>query len=213
MDDYLFITEATEEDLQDVVEVHQLSFPGFFLSKLGSDFIRSYYKEILRYEHGHFLVAKKSGHVVGFVTGFEKPQVFYKKLLLSAKSFFVPLVFAILRCPSIALLITQKIVNLLRYLYSKRNDSKTNLQRRTELSSLAVHPSVQGQGIGSQLVQIFIQNCFTCSPVIIYLTTDAEDNEEVNRFYCRLGFDYKGNVDSESGRVMNKYELFIAEAA
>ncbi len=213
MTDTLEIVEAVDEDLPGVVEVHLRSFPGFFLSRLGPRFLRAYYKEVLHYEHAHFFVAKRSGCLVGFVTGFYDPTSFYTKISRHALHFFVPLIIGIATSPSILFLVIRKVTNFFLQLQSKKKRVDKDFQRRVELSSLAVCPTVQGEGIGGELVHMFIRSCYIHSPVIIYLTTDAADNKAVNRFYAKLGFRNKKKIKLELGRAMNTYELFISEAA
>lgn len=207
------ISKAIAGDIEEVVNVHLFSFPGFFLSKLGSGFLRAYYREVLHYKHGHFFVAKRDGCVVGFVTGFYKPSSFYKKLLCNPQKFIRPLIVGVVTNPCIGALVVQKIINFLKRFKLKDSQSDTSCVGKVELSSLAVCPLAQGAGIGGQLVQVFIKSCVIYSPIVIYLTTDAIDNKAVNQFYSKLGFRSKESPTSESGRVMNEYELFVTEAA
>ncbi len=69
MSETLTIIKVKEDDLDAVVEIHLLSFPGFFLSKIGPSFLKCYYREIITYEGGHLLAAQNAGSIIGFVAG------------------------------------------------------------------------------------------------------------------------------------------------
>src|SRR5579863_3984512 len=70
------------QDIDDVVEVHLRSFPGFFLSLLGPAFLKRLYSELLDDPSGIAIISKHNGRVQGFVAGTAEPRGFYRRLLV-----------------------------------------------------------------------------------------------------------------------------------
>ena len=81
--------------------------------------------------------------------------------------------------------------------------------RTAELSSLAVKPSGEGQGVGSRLVRAFVDSARTLGADRVMLTTDAHGNDPVNSFYLRLGFTCLRSFEARRGRWLNEYVLAI----
>ena len=77
---------------------------------------------------------------------------------------------------------------------------------RALLSSLAVSPAAQGQGIGRALVQRWLDEARLRGARGGFLTTDAENNDAVNRFYLSLGWKLEAAYTTREGRKMNRYE-------
>ena len=75
------------------------------------------------------------------------------------------------------------------------------------LMSLAVLPGEQGKGIGQSLVAAFLKEASQRGLKQIFLTTDREGNDTVNRFYKSLGFSNVGSYITPEGRGMNKYMI------
>ena len=75
--------------------------------------------------------------------------------------------------------------------------------------SIAVHPECQRQGVGNQLLQAFLDEARQRGLDHVSLTTDAENNDAVNKFYQKLGFNnYRAYVTPEK-RVMNEYVIHL----
>lgn len=81
---------------------------------------------------------------------------------------------------------------------------------RATLMSLGVLPEVQCKGIGKELVKAFLNEAARRSLRQVDLTTDSEENDEVNQFYRNLGFNGERNFETPEGRSMTEYviELF-----
>ena len=68
-------------DLGDVVLIHNQAFPDFFMTLLGSPFLRNYYLTVLEYNKSISLVyVDINDNVTGFSVGFIDADVFYKFL-------------------------------------------------------------------------------------------------------------------------------------
>jgi ribosomal protein S18 acetylase RimI-like enzyme len=188
---------ASESDLDLVVRIHETAFPKFFLTALGADVLRLYYRSVIEYRGSIFLVASVNGTTTGFVAGFTDPAGFYRHL----RSRRVELGLAI----AARLLSRPQLLPRVLLDYRRTGRRATSLvPRASELASLAVLPQNEGQGIGSALVKAFIRGCVAQGVHSIVLTTDAVANDRVNRFYLRSGFRLSRTLESHS-RLMNEY--------
>ena len=176
------IRKADKNDLERIVKVHIKAFPENFMTKLGSSFLFQYYKTILLYENGIILVFEDEMDILGFVAGFYKPQLFYTQLksrkLILGFSILIPLIKNPMLCYRL-------------FATYRRTDDNTNKVFDTnlcELSSIGVNPNTMGRGVGKSLVQAFINEAVTYESNLVYLYTDKNSNERVNRFYQEMGF-------------------------
>ena len=65
--------DAREGDLEGVVRVHLSSFTGFFLSRLGTGFLREYYRLILNNRRSSWWPG--TGKTIGFAAGTPLPPL------------------------------------------------------------------------------------------------------------------------------------------
>jgi ribosomal protein S18 acetylase RimI-like enzyme len=75
--------------------------------------------------------------------------------------------------------------------------------------SIAVRPEVEGQGIGQHLTTAFCQELSKRGVPAVCLTTDHDNNERVNQFYQRLGFQVYRVFTTPEGRAMNEYVISL----
>jgi ribosomal protein S18 acetylase RimI-like enzyme len=197
---------ATPADLPAVVRVHQAAFPGFFLTRLGPGFLRAYYRLVLDYPGGVLAVAAEDGVVTGFVAGFLDPPGFYRCLRAGAWRFVLPLLGRVLTRPALA-------PEILRGLRRSGGHALPAPCPGTpaELSSVGVDPAREGRGAGQALVGYFIAEMTARGAGWIGLSTDADDNARVNRFYQRLGFHLAETYVQPPDRSMHAYTLSLVE--
>lgn len=197
------IRAMTTADVNAAVDVHLAAFPGFFLSFLGRGFLRQLYRGIVDDPSGIAFVADRDGECVGFVAGTAVPAKFYSRLL---RQRFLPFAWhgglAVLRRPSAAR-------RLLRA-FTKSSDAPAAATGRAELMSLAVSPAHREGGLGARLVERFNAEASARGAKIVFLTTDAANNDGVNRFYVRGGFSLVRTFTTPEGRAMNEYERSLA---
>ena len=197
------ISEMTHPDLNEVVNVHLRSFPGFFLSQMGPRFLLCLYEEILHDPSGIALVCRKSGRVRGFVAGTAEPRGFYGRLLVRRwPRFALASVGPVLRNP----IIVPRLLNAFRKRKEEPDEQGCGL-----LMSVAVDPLDQANGIGASLVDGFLAECQRRGLSSVHLTTDRLENDRANRFYSKLGFTISRVVTTPQGRVMNDYRLRLPE--
>jgi ribosomal protein S18 acetylase RimI-like enzyme len=185
------------QHVQDVVNVHQAQFPGFFLSFLGPRFLRLFYREILATPGQVSLVAVDGGRVIGFVTGMDHQSRFFGRLVRRRLVAFAwTSLAAALRRPSI-------IPRLFRALtYSRVTRAAT---AQALLMSIAVSGDAAGNGIGQRLVRQFLDEMRNKGIDSVSLTTDRDDNDRANAFYRALGFQLARAYTSPTGRAVNEY--------
>ena len=197
------VREMRVGDVPEVVRVHLASFPGFFLSFLGPRFLRLLYGEILRQpDHVALVGLNAAGKVTGFVAGVEKQTGFYARLARRRWwAFGWAAVGAALRRPSV-------LPRLCRaFTYSRRAGEAAC---EALLLSVAVLPEAQGTGLGQALVHEFLGQMARRHVGQVSLTTDQDNNERVNRFYRRLGFQLARTYVTHEGRKMNEYIIPVS---
>jgi len=189
-------------DINTIVDIHMESFPTFFLTFLGPQFLRLLYAEILRSPGQVSLVARdETGLVIGFVTGVTQQASLYKRL---AKQKWLQFGFAslsaVLKKPTIVL----RLLRAFRYASASKQAAADAL-----LMSIAVAPGYQQHGVGKQLVQSFLAKMNDLEVPSVSLTTDKENNDRVNAFYRSLQFELAQSYRTPEGRLMNEYVIHI----
>jgi ribosomal protein S18 acetylase RimI-like enzyme len=175
------IKEISKKDLPQVIEVHKISFKGFFLTELGDHFLTVYYDCVRKDERGLLIGFYDEGQLCGFCAattfskGFNKHLV--KKNLVRFSLIGVRLVFT--QIPSLVRLVKN---------FTKTNPDVKDEGNYAELLSIGVSGNKQGQGIGKKLLiqlesELRLKGCTSLS-----LTTDYNDNEKAIQFYKDLGY-------------------------
>ena len=186
------------DDVNDVVLIHRDAFPGFFLSFLGSRFLRELYRAVIDDGEGIAFVALSSGKVIGFVAGSGSAGFYRRAAKRRWWRFALASSGALLRRPSIAR-------RLLRALYAPPKTSSEGAL----LMSLAVDPRLHRTGAGKALVVAFVEAAAKRGANAIVLTTDRAGNDAVNAFYLGQGFIVAHEYVTPEGRPMNEYIRYI----
>ena len=198
------IREMGIADIQEVVHVHQQSFPGFFLSFLGPRFLTIYYAAVCASAEGIcFVFLNTQGVPAGFVVGTTNPRGFYSRLLKrDGFKFALASLTSIIKRPS-------AFMRLVRALfYPGGNPIGDDV---AGLFSIGVLPGLQGTGAGKELARCFLQKAADRGCKRVFLTTDRDDNEAVNAFYQKLGFSVERQYETPEGRRMNEYWINLAD--
>lgn len=196
------IREIAATDIDNIVSIHMASFPSFFLTFLGADFLRIYYSSVIEAEDRiAFVSYDENAKIQGFVVGSINPQGFYSRLLIRRWYKFAWVsILPVLRKPLI-------IGRLLRALtYPANTPAGNNI---CGLFSICVSPSTQLQGVGHQLVEQFIQEAKNKGCQKVFLTTDKKNNDYVNGFYQKMGFYIEREYITPEGREMNYYSRHL----
>lgn len=178
--------------------LHVKAFPDFFLSQLGIRFLNTLYKGYLEDENSGIIVAEDDKERLLGVLAYSKDYSnFYKGLLKSNL-----LQFAI--CSFGALIKHPSFIKRLLGAFRKSEDVKRE-EQYVELASIGVNPKVKTRGVGSALINSLKEKTDFKKFAYISLETDAENNENVNKFYQKNGFKLVRNYTTAEGRRMNEY--------
>jgi glycosyltransferase involved in cell wall biosynthesis/ribosomal protein S18 acetylase RimI-like enzyme len=194
------VRQASLDDLEGIVVAHQTAFEHFFLTQLGPEFLRVYYRLALTYGAGIVLVSSREDMIDGFVCGFMNPGEFYRRMWQNRWAFIGPALSALARRPSLA---TQVLNGVKRI----QTSACLAQERSCELSSIAVLPEASSQGLGKTLMRAFVAQSWSMKADCIYLTTDAERNPRANKLYHESGFQLARRFLQHRGRWMNEYVI------
>ncbi len=192
------VRNATVSDLPAIVAIHRKAFDRFFLTRMGSAFLRRYYELVLRYRTGTILVSERRGAIDGFVCGFAEPAEFYRAMWRHRLAFVLPSLAALLRHPRLA----ADVMNAVRRIQTSASQGRCP---SCEISSIAVRPEAAGQGVGRRLLEAFLDQPCARRADYVYLTTDADSNDAVNALYRDIGFRHSRRFLQKKGRWMNEY--------
>ena len=176
------IQKATENDVDAIVAIHQQAFPDFFLTTLGTRFLRLYYKCMCCCDDAVTLCAEEDGVVKGFATSSYYSQGFNTSLIKKNLIKFGVM--------GVELLFTKPkaILRLAKNLDKKaEGNAVEDKGEYAELYSIAVKPGNQGSGIGKKLL-IATEEDVAKHNSKISLTTDYYNNDKTIGFYHSLGY-------------------------
>jgi len=193
------VRQATSADIEAVVSTHLRAFQGFFLTMLGPRFLRRLYSAFLVEPTGILLVGDDGTAVRGFAAGTTHPPGFFRRLLArQGAGFALSAVPALLRNP-------HRVATRLLAALTYRGEPPATREDAALLSSIAVDPDVSGKGLASQLLEGFVQAAQRQGCRAVYLTTDSDENAQVQGFYERNGFRPEDVIQRDGGRRMVRY--------
>lgn len=187
----------TAHDVPAIARLHQTAFPGFFLSTLGEPFLTEFYKGFLHDPSAVTVVARNAGLPIGAAVGTVDPAGFFSRLVRRKwVGFASASARAIVTKPSVA----PRLIRALVYRGDGPPDASGAL-----LSSICVDPLMRGTGLGADLLAAWLSDALMKGAPRAFLTTDANENDEVNRFYVRQGWEEVGTFSTRQGRQMNRF--------
>jgi hypothetical protein len=188
----------TLADVRPLARLHRAAFPGFFLSTLGEPFLVQFYRGFLTDDSAVSVVARvPDGSVCGAVVGTAQPADFFGRLVRNRCPGFI---LASARVVALNPRAAPRLFRAVRY----RGDTPTGC-RGALLSSLCVVPSLQGAGGRASAGRGVDTRGRWPGVDTAFLTTDAEDNGAVNRFYQAQGWVLSETYVTREGRSMNRY--------
>jgi colanic acid biosynthesis glycosyl transferase WcaI len=198
------IVPISAEHIRQVVQIHMSAFPNFFLTFLGPRFLEEFYGSFAVDPAGIGFVGQDvhTKQVYGAVVGPFNPAGYFKRLLKRRWwAFCIASSTAVLKKPTV----TPRLFRAVFY----RGDAPSGRQDISLLSSIAVSPNIQTKGIGRALVGAFLGEVKKRGGKGVFLTTDAKDNDKVNRFYQNLRFKLESSHLTPEGREMNRYVFYF----
>lgn len=182
------------KDLDDVVEVHNSAFKGFFLTNLGPRFLKLYYRSVTDSPNGILIGAYQGEKLIGFCAACYKSAGFNASLV---KEHWLE--FGLL---GIQLLLTRPMA-VMRLV---RNLNKTGTEdddgAYAELMSIAVDRNVQNSGAGKAMLDYLEAMLRQEGIDSLSLTTDKENNEKTLGFYAKRGFTELYSFTAYPNRLM-----------
>lgn len=176
------VRKASLEDVDEIVKIHQSAFKDFFLTSLGSKFLRLYYSTFINSNDGVVFCAKKEGKIVGFSACSYVSRGFNTKLIKSNIVGFGLESLRLMFMNPKAILRLVKNLNKLGSSGVVKDDGAY-----AELYSIAVNPKCQGEGIGKFLLTVTESDVKEHNDRIS-LTTDYYNNKKTKGFYLSLGY-------------------------
>lgn len=175
------VQEAKKLEIDAIVRIHEQAFPSFFLTNLGSAFLRLYYKSVMGHSDGVLLVCKKDDVPIGLCAGTVLSAGFNKRLIKA--NFFQ------YGIETLKLLFSKpkSLIHLMKNM-SKEDSSVGDNGEYAELLSIAVDPTVQRSGAGKAMLLELENEIKKKGGEKLSLTTDYENNEKAIGFYKSLGY-------------------------
>lgn len=214
------VRAATGADLPAVARIHTHAFPGFVLTQLGEGFLSRYYRAVMEYPRGALLVAEAEGRLIGFAAGFADPPAFSRALKRRILSLAPHIIVGVLTHPRVFGIVWQTSVGVLQGRLQVSApagaDGEMTLPEvdesdEFELCSIGVAPEAQGLGAGKALTRGIVEAARSIGVKGIYLNTDADDNDYVNRFHAAMGFELQGWYMATGKRRRNRYRMSLAD--
>jgi len=183
---------ANKEDAARMARIHKTEIHQGFLSSLPISFLENFYEALILSPGSFCVVAKEVDEVVGFISGVTSLRGFYKYFLRHYffQSFptLLPKVFSSFK----------KIIETLLY------PAKEKALPPAELLTIAVVKNFQGQGVGSQLLSVFLaemkkRNVKECKVLVGASLAPAI------RFYEKNGFVFIKSISVHGTAVSNIY--------
>jgi GNAT superfamily N-acetyltransferase len=185
-------------DAKALASIHRQAFPGFFLSSLGEPFLTQFYRGFAEDSSAiTVMVRDEQGVPRGAAVGTTEPAGFYRRLLKQRwPGFFAASARAAIFNPA-------AVPRLLRAIWYRGEQPPHD--NWALLSSVCLDPSLQGSGVGRELATKWLERAKTMGVTRAFLTTDADGNGNINRFYSAQGWSLADKYATREGRRMNRY--------
>lgn len=207
------ITHLTFEDIPSTVDLHRQIFSDYFLSHMGSDFLKRFYREFITHP-GYGTVAKYNGQIIGFVAGTTETDSFYNQFY---RRNFGPLIMIVLLRFLSNAYVRQKIWSRLphfsRALSARFCTAKTGsesiarktplLSQEAHLLSIGVAEEYRGYGVAEALSERFCLELKRLGVRVIYLSVFPDNNRAI-RFYEKNGWQ---RIESEGSSILFSRQL------
>lgn len=175
------IRKATINDVDAIVKIHLDAFKGFFLTSLGSAFLKFYYSCFVCSNETVTMVAEENDVIYGFSASSKCCKGFNSRLIKSNLFAFGLL--------SLKLLFSRpsSLLRLVRNL-TKKGDGVQDNEDYAELYSIGVSRTAQGKGVGKRLLAASEFVMKEEGVVYVSLTTDYDNNNQAVGFYNSMGY-------------------------
>ena len=191
------IKKTEKNIINTVVSIHIEDCKGFFLTFMGTGFLRLMYRSYTEYKDSGILVAFEGEKPVGFLAYSGDFSGLYKYMIKKRIILFAWYSFgAFLRKPKVFIRLVSAFL--------KPKEVKRE-EKYVELASIGIEPDMKSKGVGSKLIDVLKAQTDFTEYAYITLETDAENNESANYFYRKNGFVLKRKFETNQGRKMFEY--------
>jgi len=174
------VKEVLIVDVKRVVDIHQDSFKGFFLTTLGPKFLQSYYKILLKDKGATFIGCYIDNQLQGFCSVANSAKGFNKRLIKANILTFITIGAKLAFTKPIAIIRLIKNLEKSSHIEDKGDYS--------EVLSIAVSKSIQGKGAGKKMLLFLEEKLKKENYQRLSLTTDYYNNEAAIQFYKKTGY-------------------------
>jgi len=190
--------KSNVSDSNQIAKIHLKSFPNFFLTTLGHSFLKTYYRSCAKSKEAISICAidQDDKKLLGFAVGCFNSAGFNKRLIFSNLLEY--------SYRAIVLLFTKPIALIRLYKNLAKNNNRDDKGKYAELLSIGVLPDQNGFGIGQYLLVKFENQVKKKGVNTITLTTDADSNDSVLRFYKKSGYTVYYDFETFPNRKMLK---------
>ena len=178
--------DAKTRDLEQIVNCHMASFPGHFMTEMGSTWLAGLYGYFISHPQGlKVVVEDEYGSVCGFAFGGDRAirSEFLNKAVL--RYFYIILVKFFTK-KMVRTKMTAEFFSRIRHLGRKNRKNYLN-SKCGNLLSICVYPSYRGIGISGKLIESFKIKAADSGYEKITLTVES-DNFRAIRFYEKNGW-------------------------
>lgn len=196
--------ELEPKHIKEVVKIHERAFQNFFLTILGTQFLKHFYNSLVERED---VIARgywnSDNRLTGFFVANYNHEGFYRSL---CKKNFFRFFFASLKTFLLRPMLLIRLANS----YASNNKVR-RYEKYAYLMSICVDPGVQNKGLGKLMLNDLVTILKNQGHRGVYLTTDADENSVSNSFYIRAGFVQKETI-WQGKRKMNVYSRDFTES-
>lgn len=198
------------QDLPIVTQMHRAEFREGFFVRLGARFLRRYYRTFLDGPLATAVVCERDGRVCGYLVGvLEPPQ--HRRLLIHhhGPTLAISALASLIWRPGLALhFLRTRARRYLRALLKQGRSAAVAAEpsKLAVLTYVAVDPSMRGQGIGSALVDRFLDEAAAAGRSAVCLVTVAGAGG-AGDFYASRGWEHVGDSRRSDGQRLERYRL------
>lgn len=184
-------------DAAHLANLHLKAFPNFFLTTLGEQFLKTFYKSILDSPKGFGVALFEDDRLLGFAIGTEQTEGFYRNLVLqNGLSLFISSLNSFIHYPIKALRIIKNLTS---------GNKAYQLNGGGWLLSICTNPEHWGKGVSKTVLEKFEEEAKKRNLEKIWLTTDFLNNERANSFYLKTNYQLFTTFVNSNKRKMNLY--------
>ncbi len=178
--------------IEQVAGLHSAFLKTGFLSKLGKNFLINLYEAIARSENSFLIVFVEKEKVIGFISGTENLNLFYKYFF---KTYFFNIIVSLL--PVIfSFNKLKKVIEIICYIKGKdREDVKLP---DAELLSIVVEQNSRGKNIGEKLFITLLEE-FKKRNIKEFKIIVGSELKHAKKFYEKLGAEQIGEIELHKG--------------